>query len=152
MSFLSLLALECLVFVLKSWLMSRFSWFLSSSFFLFFSNRNRSLSINPLWIIFFCWTGNWTTNSSHWNQGMYYNVESHNISISLSIFNSVLRMVISENFSSRIWFLFLHCILQVVDLLAPYQRGGKISLFGGAGVGQTILIMQLINNVAEAHG
>ncbi|KAL2485042.1 ATP synthase subunit beta-3 [Abeliophyllum distichum] len=38
------------------------------------------------------------------------------------------------------------------DLLAPYQRGGKIGLFGGAGVGKTVLIMELINNVAKAHG
>lgn len=43
-------------------------------------------------------------------------------------------------------------ILQVVDLLAPYQRGGKIGLFGGAGVGKTVLIMELINNVAKGHG
>lgn len=42
--------------------------------------------------------------------------------------------------------------LQVVDLLAPYQKGGKIGLFGGAGVGKTVLIMELINNVAKAHG
>jgi len=41
---------------------------------------------------------------------------------------------------------------QVVDLLAPYQRGGKIGLFGGAGVGKTVLIMELINNVAKAYG
>lgn len=40
----------------------------------------------------------------------------------------------------------------MVDLLAPYQRGGKIGLFGGAGVGKTVLIMELINNVAKAHG
>jgi F0F1-type ATP synthase beta subunit len=39
-----------------------------------------------------------------------------------------------------------------VDLLAPYQRGGKIGLFGGAGVGKTVLIMELINNVAKGHG
>lgn len=44
------------------------------------------------------------------------------------------------------------CASQVVDLLAPYQRGGKIGLFGGAGVGKTVLIMELINNVAKAHG
>lgn len=44
------------------------------------------------------------------------------------------------------------CFCQVVDLLAPYQRGGKIGLFGGAGVGKTVLIMELINNVAKAHG
>lgn len=43
-------------------------------------------------------------------------------------------------------------MLQVVDLLAPYQRGGKIGLFGGAGVGKTVLIMELINNVAKGHG
>ena len=42
--------------------------------------------------------------------------------------------------------------MQVVDLLAPYARGGKIGLFGGAGVGKTVLIMELINNVAKAHG
>lgn len=40
----------------------------------------------------------------------------------------------------------------VVDLLAPYQKGGKIGLFGAAGVGKTVLIMELINNVAKAHG
>ena len=39
-----------------------------------------------------------------------------------------------------------------MDLLAPYQRGGKIGLFGGAGVGKTVLIMELINNVAKGHG
>ncbi|CAK8543677.1 unnamed protein product [Lathyrus sativus] len=42
--------------------------------------------------------------------------------------------------------------IKVVDLLAPYRRGGKIGLFGGAGVGKTILIMELINNIAKAHG
>jgi F-type H+/Na+-transporting ATPase subunit beta len=42
--------------------------------------------------------------------------------------------------------------MKVVDLLAPYARGGKIGLFGGAGVGKTVLIMELINNVAKAHG
>ncbi len=42
--------------------------------------------------------------------------------------------------------------IKVVDLLAPYQRGGKIGLFGGAGVGKTVLIQELINNVAKAHG
>src|SRR3954454_22010308 len=41
--------------------------------------------------------------------------------------------------------------IKVVDLLAPYARGGKIGLFGGAGVGKTVLIMELINNVAKAH-
>lgn len=41
--------------------------------------------------------------------------------------------------------------IKVVDLLAPYQKGGKIGLFGGAGVGKTVLIMELINNVAKAH-
>jgi F-type H+-transporting ATPase subunit beta len=42
--------------------------------------------------------------------------------------------------------------IKVVDLLAPYRRGGKIGLFGGAGVGKTVLIMELINNVAKQHG
>merc|ERR1712062_524419 len=42
--------------------------------------------------------------------------------------------------------------IKVVDLLAPYCKGGKIGLFGGAGVGKTVLIMELINNVAKAHG
>lgn len=41
---------------------------------------------------------------------------------------------------------------QVVDLLAPYVKGGKIGLFGGAGVGKTVLIMELINNIAKSHG
>ncbi len=42
--------------------------------------------------------------------------------------------------------------IKVVDLLAPYARGGKIGLFGGAGVGKTVLILELINNIAKAHG
>lgn len=42
--------------------------------------------------------------------------------------------------------------IKVVDLLAPYVKGGKIGLFGGAGVGKTVIIMELINNVAKAHG
>ena len=42
--------------------------------------------------------------------------------------------------------------IKVVDLLAPYSRGGKIGLFGGAGVGKTVLIMELINNIAKQHG
>ena len=42
--------------------------------------------------------------------------------------------------------------IKVVDLLTPYARGGKIGLFGGAGVGKTVLIMELINNIAKAHG
>ena len=42
--------------------------------------------------------------------------------------------------------------IKVVDLLAPYAKGGKLGLFGGAGVGKTVLIMELINNVAKAHG
>ena len=42
--------------------------------------------------------------------------------------------------------------IKVIDLLAPYQRGGKIGLFGGAGVGKTVLIMELINNIAKTHG
>src|SRR6185369_14507137 len=43
-------------------------------------------------------------------------------------------------------------ILNVIDLLAPYAKGGKIGLFGGAGVGKTVVIMELINNIAKAHG
>jgi F0F1-type ATP synthase beta subunit len=42
--------------------------------------------------------------------------------------------------------------IRVVDLLAPYARGGKIGHFGGAGVGKTVLIQELINNVAKTHG
>ncbi len=42
--------------------------------------------------------------------------------------------------------------IKVVDLLAPYAKGGKIGLFGGAGVGKTVLIMELINNIAKTHG
>ena len=42
--------------------------------------------------------------------------------------------------------------IKVVDLLAPYAKGGKVGLFGGAGVGKTVLIQELINNVAKAHG
>ncbi len=42
--------------------------------------------------------------------------------------------------------------IKVVDLIAPYAKGGKIGLFGGAGVGKTVLIMELINNIAKEHG
>ena len=42
--------------------------------------------------------------------------------------------------------------IKVIDLLAPYAKGGKIGLFGGAGVGKTVIIMELINNIAKAHG
>src|SRR5690606_19768299 len=42
--------------------------------------------------------------------------------------------------------------IKVIDLLAPYAKGGKIGLFGGAGVGKTVLIMEAINNVAKTHG
>ena len=42
--------------------------------------------------------------------------------------------------------------IKVIDLIAPYQRGGKIGLFGGAGVGKTVLIQELINNIAKQHG
>ena len=40
----------------------------------------------------------------------------------------------------------------MIDLLEPYARGGKVGLFGGAGVGKTVIIMELINNIAKAHG
>src|SRR3546814_14749997 len=43
-------------------------------------------------------------------------------------------------------------VIKVSDLLAPYARGGKIGLFGGAGVGKTVLIQELINNIAKGHG
>ncbi|MBP9791667.1 MAG: F0F1 ATP synthase subunit beta [Rickettsiales bacterium] len=46
----------------------------------------------------------------------------------------------------------LYTGIKVIDLLAPYAKGGKIGLFGGAGVGKTVLIMELINNIAKAHG
>ena len=53
----------------------------------------------------------------------------------------------------NLFFSYLKIIgIKVVDLLAPYARGGKIGLFGGAGVGKTVLIMELINNVAKKHG
>src|SRR6202040_1990866 len=42
--------------------------------------------------------------------------------------------------------------IKVIDLLEPYARGGKVGLFGGAGVGKTVIIMELINNIAKAHG
>ena len=42
--------------------------------------------------------------------------------------------------------------IKVVDLLTPYRRGGKIGLFGGAGVGKTVIMMELINNIATEHG
>jgi F-type H+/Na+-transporting ATPase subunit beta len=47
---------------------------------------------------------------------------------------------------------FLETGIKVIDLLAPYRKGGKIGLFGGAGVGKTVLIMELINNIAKQHG
>ena len=42
--------------------------------------------------------------------------------------------------------------IKVIDLLCPYAKGGKIGLFGGAGVGKTVIIMELINNIAKKHG
>ena len=45
-----------------------------------------------------------------------------------------------------------NCPMQVIDLVEPYPKGGKIGLFGGAGVGKTVVIMELINNIAKAHG
>ena len=42
--------------------------------------------------------------------------------------------------------------IKVIDLIAPYTRGGKVGLFGGAGVGKTVLIQELINNIAKEHG
>lgn len=66
------------------------------------------------------------------------------------ICNKVLTLSLLCTLDSVYLYYWLH--VQVVDLLAPYQRGGKIGLFGGAGVGKTVLIMELINNVAKAHG
>ena len=54
--------------------------------------------------------------------------------------------------SRRLKLKILETGIKVVDLLAPYAKGGKVGLFGGAGVGKTVLIMELINNVAKAHG
>ena len=45
----------------------------------------------------------------------------------------------------------LYTGIKVIDLLEPYAKGGKIGLFGGAGVGKTVLIMELINNIAKGH-
>jgi F-type H+-transporting ATPase subunit beta len=42
--------------------------------------------------------------------------------------------------------------IKVIDLIEPYAKGGKIGLFGGAGVGKTVLIMELVNNIAKGHG
>ena len=65
--------------------------------------------------------------------------------------SSQVRILVSFCLISPIAFFYFTGI-KVVDLLAPYARGGKIGLFGGAGVGKTVLIMELINNVAKAHG
>ena len=46
----------------------------------------------------------------------------------------------------------LRQVIKVIDLLAPYAKGGKIGLFGGAGVGKTVLIQELIRNIATEHG
>ena len=59
---------------------------------------------------------------------------------------------VSYSNSYSLIFYFISTGIKVVDLLAPYAKGGKIGLFGGAGVGKTVLIMELINNVAKAHG
>ncbi|CAI9761953.1 unnamed protein product [Fraxinus pennsylvanica] len=80
------------------------------------------------------------TDSCHWYQGTFSQVQSV-----LDGFHSQVILCWSPIFSVDL----LH---KVVDLLAPYQRGGKIGLFGGAGVGKTVFIMELINNVAKAHG
>ena len=47
---------------------------------------------------------------------------------------------------------YLKPVIKVIDLLAPYAKGGKIGLFGGAGVGKTVLIQELIRNIATEHG
>ena len=71
--------------------------------------------------------------------------------IKSSIRNSIYRpapSLMDQSTSSEI----LVTGIKVIDLLAPYAKGGKIGLFGGAGVGKTVLIMELINNIAKAHG
>ena len=71
--------------------------------------------------------------------------------IQSSIRNSIYRpapSLMDQSTSSEI----LVTGIKVIDLLAPYAKGGKIGLFGGAGVGKTVLIMELINNIAKAHG
>lgn len=57
-----------------------------------------------------------------------------------------------RSISYQLYIFIINIGIKVVDLLAPYARGGKIGLFGGAGVGKTVLIMELINNVAKKHG
>jgi F-type H+-transporting ATPase subunit beta len=55
-------------------------------------------------------------------------------------------------FFSPTFLIYYYIGIKVIDLLGPYAKGGKIGLFGGAGVGKTVLIMELINNVAKKHG
>ena len=66
--------------------------------------------------------------------------------MSIARFTSLLRSFLS-NLQSEV----LVTGIKVIDLLAPYSKGGKIGLFGGAGVGKTVLIMELINNIAKVH-
>ncbi|KAL6496062.1 hypothetical protein OROHE_027569 [Orobanche hederae] len=54
-------------------------------------------------------------------------------------------------YTTRYKIIYFETGIKVVDLLAPYRRGGKVGLFGGAGVGKTVLIMELINNIAKTH-
>ena len=61
-----------------------------------------------------------------------------------SVSNSIRAQLLSNNYN--------YIGIKVIDLLGPYAKGGKIGLFGGAGVGKTVLIMELINNVAKLHG
>ncbi|KAL6492211.1 hypothetical protein OROGR_033661 [Orobanche gracilis] len=58
---------------------------------------------------------------------------------------------VDTRITSRYKIIYFETGIKVVDLLAPYRRGGKVGLFGGAGVGKTILIMELINNIAKTH-
>jgi F-type H+-transporting ATPase subunit beta len=66
----------------------------------------------------------------------------------LGLFTELLLNLTNNLQRQKSWF----TGIKVIDLLAPYAKGGKIGLFGGAGVGKTVLIMELINNVAKAHG
>ena len=68
--------------------------------------------------------------------------------IAVPVGEATLGRIIEQSTESEI----LVTGIKVVDLLAPYAKGGKVGLFGGAGVGKTVLIMELINNIAKAHG
>ncbi|MGI8316624.1 F0F1 ATP synthase subunit beta [Halobacillus mangrovi] len=88
--------------------------------------------------------------------GRVFNVEGNNIDLDEPLGDDVRRDPIHreapkfENLATETEI--LETGIKVVDLLAPYVKGGKIGLFGGAGVGKTVLIQELINNIAQEHG